>query len=229
MLAAALNSARSDARLLMILDPESSISSQVHVRRGPRTRSAPAEPGAGERRERDLENCSDRRVREVADDALRDAFAPSRRSISRSKAWKSSSTRKSLGARDMPAIAAQVTIKAPGGRVRRHRSLFRRRCCGPVSQSSRRAPPSGAAKFDPQWTRQMEYGVTQRESALTAILDEFEMTLGEVSRLASATCSPLRRRRGQVRIECAERGVFLCRLGERTIATRSRSRTSSRR
>ena len=79
-----------------------------------------------------------------------------------------------------------------------------------------RGPDPNAAKIDPQWTRQMEQGVTRAKLDLTAILDEFEMSLGDVAGFAVGVTLPLSNGGdGHVRIECAERGVFLCRLGER--------------
>ncbi len=86
----------------------------------------------------------------------------------------------------------------------------------PLGDMFARGPDPNAAKIDPQWTRQMEQGVTRAKLTLTAILDEFEMSLGQVAELrVGSTMSLSSGGDGHVRIECAERGVFLCRLGER--------------
>ena len=61
----------------------------------------------------------------------------------------------------------------------------------------------------------MQFGVTQARITLTAILDEFELTLGEISKFAVGDVLNLSGDgQGQIRIECAERGVFHCKLGE---------------
>ena len=51
--------------------------------------------------------------------------------------------------------------------------------------------------------------------ALTAILDEFELTLREVGELKVGRVLPLTGDgEGRIRLDCAERAVFLCKLGE---------------
>ena len=62
----------------------------------------------------------------------------------------------------------------------------------------------------------MEQRVAEANLTLTAILDEFNSTLGEVSGFSLGQVLPLNDDgQGQVRIECVERGVFVCKLGER--------------
>ncbi len=62
----------------------------------------------------------------------------------------------------------------------------------------------------------MERRVTESSLTLTAILDEFQMSLADVSSLRLGHILPLSDGgQGQVRIECGERGVFICSLGER--------------
>ena len=62
----------------------------------------------------------------------------------------------------------------------------------------------------------MEDRVSEARLTLTAILDELESTLGEVSGLKLGQVIPLSDDgQGHVRIECVERGIFVCKLGER--------------
>ena len=120
-----------------------------------------------------------------------------------------------LGAREMPAIMAQYLIKTRGGPFR---LLFvlPQTFTTPLGEMFARGPDPNAANIDPQWTRLMEQGVTRAKLTLTAILDEFEMSLGDVADLRVGSNLTLSSGGdGHVRIECAERGVFLCRLGER--------------
>ena len=62
----------------------------------------------------------------------------------------------------------------------------------------------------------MEKRVTESSLTLTAILDEFQMSLADVSSLQVGHILPLTEgEQGRVRIESGERGVFVCSLGER--------------
>ena len=120
-----------------------------------------------------------------------------------------------LGPREMPAIMAQYTIKTRGGEFRLI-VVLPQTLTTPLGDMFARGPDPNAAKLDPQWTRKMEQGVVRAKLALTAILDQFELSLGEVAGLRVGSILPLSNfSDGHVRIECVERGVFLCKLGER--------------
>ena len=120
-----------------------------------------------------------------------------------------------LGPREMAAIMAQYTIKTRGGPFRLVVALPQP-LTEPLAEMFSRGPDPNAAKVDPQWTKRMERGVGKAKLTLTAILDEFQMTLGDVSSLTVGSTVPLNNGgEGPIRIECVERGVFLCRLGER--------------
>ena len=63
----------------------------------------------------------------------------------------------------------------------------------------------------------MEQRVTEASLTLTAMLDEFQMSLADVSTLRVGHMLPLSDGgQGRVRIECGERGVSVCSLGERS-------------
>jgi flagellar motor switch protein FliM len=120
-----------------------------------------------------------------------------------------------LGPREMPAIMAQYMIKTRGGEFRLI-VVLPQTLTTPLGDMFARGPDPNAARLDPQWTRKMEQGVVRAKLALTAILDQFELSLGDVAGLRVGSTLPLSNLNdGHVRIECAERGVFLCRLGER--------------
>ena len=56
--------------------------------------------------------------------------------------------------------------------------------------------------------------------SLSAILDEFTLSLGDVAHLQVGQILPLTNAgEGRIRIECAERGVFICTLGDERNAT----------
>jgi flagellar motor switch protein FliM len=161
-----------------------------------------------------------RLIREVADAlaaALRDAFAP--------VADFDLTTDKSvlieddglLGAKDTPALLALVTIKAPAGPFG-VTLLLPHPFLSALMGAFARGPAPGAAKLDPVWSSRMEQRVTEASLTLTAVLDEFQMTLADVSGLRVGHILPLSDEGGQgrVRIESGERGVFVCSLGERS-------------
>jgi flagellar motor switch protein FliM len=119
-----------------------------------------------------------------------------------------------LGGRDMPAISARYSIKTPGG-VFRLTLVLPQSLTAPLARLFARGSGDGGAQLDPNWARRMEKGVTRARMSLVAILDEFELSLGEISRFAIGSVLPLAGDgEGRVRIECVERGVFLCKLGE---------------
>ncbi len=119
-----------------------------------------------------------------------------------------------LGPREMPAILAEYAIKTRSGAVRLA-FVLPQSMATPLAEMFARGPDPDAATVDPQWQRRMEQGVAKAKLTLTAVLDEFQMTLGDVSRLRIGGILPLDNGGdGRVRIECVERGVFLCRLGE---------------
>lgn len=120
-----------------------------------------------------------------------------------------------LGAREMAAIMAQYLVKTRGGPFRVV-VVLPQTLTQPLGDMFARGPDPNAAHIDPQWTRLMEQGVTRAKLTLTAILDEFEMSLGDVADLSVGSTLPLSNGGdGLVRVLCVERGVFLCRLGER--------------
>ena len=61
----------------------------------------------------------------------------------------------------------------------------------------------------------MEVGVTKARIAVTAVLDELEMTLGDVAEFAVGQVLNLHGAgMGRVRLECAGREMFWCKLGQ---------------
>jgi flagellar motor switch protein FliM len=120
-----------------------------------------------------------------------------------------------LGAKDGPAFVAPVTIKAPSGAFG-VTLLMPHPFLTALMGAFARGPAPGAAKLDPVWSSRMESRVVQASLTLTAILDEFQMSLADVSNLQIGHVLPLSDGgQGHVRIESGERGVFVCSLGER--------------
>ncbi len=71
------------------------------------------------------------------------------------------------------------------------------------------------AAADRRWSHSMESEVKQTRLPVTAILEELSMTLGDVASFGVGTFLPLQSGDFEsVRLECAGRGMFLCRLGQ---------------
>jgi flagellar motor switch protein FliM len=148
-------------------------------------------------------------------DALRDAFAPVADFELETEKSETIEDDVLLGPKNTPALLAPVTIKAPAGSfgvvlLLPHPFLTA------LTAAFARGPAPGATKLDPIWSSRMEQRVRQTSLTLTAILDEFQMSLADVSTLMVGHVLPLSDGgQGRVRIESGERGVFICSLGER--------------
>ena len=159
-----------------------------------------------------------RMIGEVAEGlaaAYRDAFAPDADFDLSVEATETVQDDELLGPKDSRALLAPVTIKAPTGTFGAT-LLLPQPFLTPLAAAFARGPAPGAAKLDPVWSDRMEQRVTESSLTLTAILDEFQMSLADVSTLRLGHILPLSDGgQGRVRIECGERGVFICTLGER--------------
>jgi flagellar motor switch protein FliM len=159
-----------------------------------------------------------RMIGEVAEGlaaAYRDAFAPVADFDLSVQTTEIAEDDALLGPKDSTALLAPVTIKAPTGSIGLT-LLLPHPFLTPLAAAFARGPAPGAAKLDPVWAGRMESRVTEASLTLTAILDEFQMSLADVSSLRLGHILPLSDGgQGQVRIECGERGVFICALGER--------------
>jgi flagellar motor switch protein FliM len=121
-----------------------------------------------------------------------------------------------LGAKDTPAMLAPVSIRAPTGGFS-VTLLMPHPFLTALALAFARGPAPGAAKLDPVWSSRMEKRVTEASLTLTAVLDEFQMSLADVSTLRVGHILPLGDGgQGRVRIDCGERGVAVCSLGERS-------------
>lgn len=214
-LAAVLRCASLDARMLMIMDPgivDFVLRSIFDA--GPAREAATPDPKAEERPRSELETRLVAEFAKTLTTMLQEALAPSTGLALAFESLEELEDPQLLGPRDMRAIGAKVTIKSSAGASVLVLALPQA-LLGPVSRKLAKGAAPASTKPDPIWTRQMQFGVTQARIALTAILDEFEMTLGGVASLTIGQVLDLSDEgRASIRIECAERGVFHCKLGE---------------
>jgi flagellar motor switch protein FliM len=211
-LAAVLRCASLDARLLMILDARVvDFVLRTIFEVGP-LMDDPSAPTV-ERAPTELETSLVSEFAKTLTRALQDAIGPLTGLELEFEGVEQLDDPQLLGPKDQPAIGAKVMIKATAGACVAI-LVMPRGFLGPVSQKFAKGA-AGGAKSDPKWSRQMEHGVTQARVTLTAVLDEFELSLGAVSSLVVGQVIELSGDgHGAIRIECAERGVFHCKLGE---------------
>ncbi len=215
--AAVLRSAALDARGLMVFD-ENIVDIVINAIFGidPALDGAFAQEVAETRERTELETRLLSEFTKLLAKALQDAFAPVASFDIGFESLSTIADENLLGPRDMPAISAQYTVKTLAGAFRLL-VVLPQSLTTPLAETFARGPDPSATKLDPSWTRKMEQGVTQARLTLTAILDEFEMTLGDVASLQVGGLLPLSNvGESHIRIECVERGVFLCKLGERS-------------
>jgi flagellar motor switch protein FliM len=118
-----------------------------------------------------------------------------------------------LGRRDMPGAAARFSLPMNGNACE---------CLILMPQSFLLAfrkelerETTEPARADRRWSLSMETGVKQTRLPITAILEEFPMSLGDVAQFRVGEVLTLQTRGfDAVRLECAGRGMFICKLGQ---------------
>ncbi len=119
-----------------------------------------------------------------------------------------------LGRRDMPAAAARFSLPM-NGRTCECLVLLPQSFLLPLRKELEREPAAAAPSADRRWSLSMETGVKQTRLPVTAILEELPMRLGDIADLRKGAILPLREGGfHSVRLECAGRGMFICKLGQ---------------
>jgi flagellar motor switch protein FliM len=211
--AALLHSSSLDARLAMILDTRAVDAIVATMFGADPAVDALATPTARPRTE--LESRLLGEVAKSLAEALRAAFAPVATFDLEFESLNTIEDSGLFGAKDMQALTARYAIKTPGGSFWMMLALPQS-LTTPLARLFARGPAAGGARLDPKWTERMESGVKRARMTLIAILDEFELTLGEIAGWRVGELLALTGEgEGRVRMECGERGVFICELGER--------------
>ncbi len=118
-----------------------------------------------------------------------------------------------IGRRNNPAIVARLALQAldSGGEMF---VVIPQSALTPMRQNLARVLSGDVSPRDPRWTRQIQSEVARTEVSLTAILDEKQMTLGEIAGLKVGTVLALDAGpRSKVRLECGGQPLFWCELG----------------
>jgi flagellar motor switch protein FliM len=118
-----------------------------------------------------------------------------------------------LWRRDGPAAAARFSLPLSGGSCD-GLILLPQSLLLPFRKELEREAAEPTSP-DRRWSRSMETGVKQTRLPVTAILEEFPMSLGEVANIRTGAVLPLQRGDfDSIRLECSGRGMFLCKLGQ---------------
>ena len=119
-----------------------------------------------------------------------------------------------LGRRDGPAVEAQVTLATRVGPLALV-VLSQQAALAPLRKRLATEPGAETGGGDPRWARQLEQGVARARVAVSAVLDELPMSLGEIAALSIGQVLTLHGSgMGRVRLECEGREMFWCKLGQ---------------
>ena len=119
-----------------------------------------------------------------------------------------------LGRRDGPAIEAQLTVESRVGPLALV-VLAPQAALAPLRKQLATEPGAESGGGDPRWARQLEQGVARARVAVSAVLDELPMSLGDIAALSPGQVLNLHGSgMGRVRLECEGREMFWCKLGQ---------------
>jgi flagellar motor switch protein FliM len=117
-----------------------------------------------------------------------------------------------LGRRDTPIVAARLLFEAAGARGALL-VLLPNATILPIRTKLSKDPMSETAAVDPRWAKQMKAGVSSAVIPVNGVLEELEMTLGEISDLAVGRVLDLRGGgSGRVKLESSGHNLFWCKL-----------------
>jgi len=119
-----------------------------------------------------------------------------------------------LGRRDAAAAAARFSLSMKG-RPCECLLLLPQSFLLPLRKALEQTEADEPPAPDSRWARRMETEVQHTKLPVNAILDELPMTLSDLASLRVGTVLRLRKPALDfVRLDCAGRGVFTCRLGQ---------------
>jgi len=208
LMAAVLRSAQFDARLLLVFEPSIAETVVCAVFGGAQA----GERRGAERPPTGIEKALIAQLSRHLTAALEKGFAPAATLGLDFERLETIADVYALGRRDMPAVAARVTIESAAGPLP-VTMLAPQSVLAPMRKALSFDPNGEVATADPRWTRQLEVGVSKARVPVTAVLDEVEMTLGDIAALSVGKVLNLQAvGAGRVRLECAGREMFWCRL-----------------
>jgi flagellar motor switch protein FliM len=119
-----------------------------------------------------------------------------------------------LGRRDAPAVVSAFQFEAAGaaGAIV---LLIPQSALAPIRQRLAKEPDADAPAIDPRWAKQMKAGVTSALLPVNGVLEELEMSLGDIAELAVGHVLQLRGAgAGRVRLESGGQNLFWCKVAQ---------------
>jgi flagellar motor switch protein FliM len=119
-----------------------------------------------------------------------------------------------LGRRDALAVEARLNVATRAGPLTLV-VLAPQAALAPLRKRLATEPGAESGGADPRWARQLEQGVARARVAVSAVLDELPMSLGDIAALSVGQVLTLHGSgMGRVRLECEGREMFWCKLGQ---------------
>lgn len=209
-LAALLHSAALDARLMVIFDPKiaealiATIFGDESVKLGERSPRSPTTI--------ELHLAADL-ARRLAG-ALEAAFDGLASLELRFERLETLADLHALGRRDGPAVEARFTLETRVGLLSLV-VLAPQTAFAPLRKQLAVDPGAETQGADPRWAKQLEQRVSRARVAVSAVLDELPMSLGDIASLSPGQVLTLHGSgMGRVRLECEGREMFWCKLGQ---------------
>jgi flagellar motor switch protein FliM len=118
-----------------------------------------------------------------------------------------------VGGKGTPVIAATYNLEAlgRGGEIV---VAVPQAAIVSMRKAFERTPAKDLTRPDPRWTQQIEREITRASVSLSAVLDERQMTLGDIARLRVGQVLHLRATpRTRVHLECDGERMILCQFG----------------
>jgi flagellar motor switch protein FliM len=115
---------------------------------------------------------------------------------------------------DAPMLAARIAVKTTTGDARLV-LLLPQSAIARLRHELSEAPPSDDAVNDPGWAREFGDALSLAKVEVAAVMEDLQLTLGEVSNLKVGRVLNLRGAgMGRVRLVCNGRDLFWCRLSQ---------------
>ena len=209
-LAAVLHSATLDAKLMLIFDPKIAESLILTIFGDESVSLGERSPRAPTTIELHLVAELARRLAGALDAAF-ESFAGLELRLDRLEKL---ADEHALGRRDGPALEARLTLESRVGPLALV-VLAPQAALAPLRKRLAAEPGAETGGGDPRWARQLEQGVARARVAVSAVLDELPMSLGDIAALSPGQVLTLHGSgMGRVRLECEGREMFWCKLGQ---------------
>jgi flagellar motor switch protein FliM len=212
-LAAVLHCADLEARALAIFD-RPLIDAFVHTVFGARATPASLRAPTSSREITRIETLLVEKISEIAAEALTagiSGFADAAFLLERQELIADTQL---LGRRDAPAVVCAFQFEAAGaaGAIV---LLVPQAALGPIKQKLAKEPELDAPAIDPRWAKQMKAGVTSALIPINGVLEELEMSLGDIAGLTVGHVLQLRGAgAGRVRLESGGQNLFWCKVAQ---------------